>query len=31
MRYGDYRDWDKIDAWAEWIAGSLAPLLADQT
>jgi len=31
VRYGDYRDWDKIDAWAEWIAGSLAPLLADQT
>jgi len=31
VRYGDYRDWDRIDAWAVWIAGALAPLLADQS
>ena len=30
VRYGDYRDWDTIDAWAEGIASALAGLPADQ-
>ncbi len=30
VRYGDYRNWDKIDAWAEGIASVLAALPADQ-